>query len=159
MVYFVSAPLGVGVQLPDEKLALLAESDFYGRAAGYNTAPKKLARRRANAVVDPLQLQSGDYVVHETHGIGRFVELTRKMVTAGIGRSAHKTEREYLVLEYAASKRGMPADKLFVPTDQLDQLSRYVGGEAPTLSKMGGSDWASAKRKPARRFVKSRSNS
>lgn len=153
VVYFVSAPLGVGVQLPDEKLALLAESDFYGRAAGYNTAPKKLARRRANAVVDPLQLQSGDYVVHETHGIGRFVELTRKMVTAGIGRSAHKTEREYLVLEYAASKRGMPADKLFVPTDQLDQLSRYVGGEAPTLSKMGGSDWASAKKK-ARKAVR-----
>jgi transcription-repair coupling factor (superfamily II helicase) len=49
------------------------------------------------------------------------------------------------VLEYAPSKRGYPGDKLYVPTDQLDLLSRYVGGEAPQLSKMGGSDWAQAK--------------
>lgn len=153
VAYLVEAPLTTGVQYPELKLALLTESDFYGRAAGFHTAPKKLARRRANAVVDPLQLKAGDYVVHETHGIGRFVELTRRTVTAGIGRASHKTEREYLVLEYAPSKRGMPADKLYVPTDQLDQLSRYVGGEAPTLSKMGGSDWASQKRK-ARKAVR-----
>jgi transcription-repair coupling factor (superfamily II helicase) len=153
VVYLVEAALNAGVQFRDQKLALLTESDFYGRTAGYQTQPKKLARRRAHAVVDPLQLNTGDYVVHETHGIGRFVELTRRKVTAGIGRSTHKTEREYLVLEYAPSKRGMPADKLFVPTDQLDQLSRYVGGEAPTLSKMGGSDWASQKKK-ARKAVR-----
>jgi transcription-repair coupling factor (superfamily II helicase) len=57
------------------------------------------------------------------------------------------------VLEYAPSKRGYPGDKLYVPTDQLDLLSKYVGGEAPTLSKMGGSDWAQAKGR-ARRAVR-----
>ena len=61
------------------------------------------------------------------------------------GRNPVKSVREYVVLEYAPSKRGYPGDKLMVPTDQLDLLSRYVGGEAPTLSKMGGSDWAQAK--------------
>jgi transcription-repair coupling factor (superfamily II helicase) len=90
--------------------------------------------------------------VHATHGIGRFVEMTQREVSTG-GRNATKSVRDYLVLEYAPSKRGYPGDKLFVPTDQLDQLSRYVGGEAPTLSKMGGSDWAAAKGK-ARKAVR-----
>ena len=57
------------------------------------------------------------------------------------------------MIEYAASKRGQPADRLFVPTDQLDQLSRYVGGETPTLHKMGGSDWQKAKAR-ARKAVR-----
>ena len=109
---------------------------------------KKLASRRKN-VVDPLQLKAGDVVVHATHGIGRFVELVQREVASGerqargpLGSKAAKVMREYLVIEYAPSKRGMPGDRLFVPTDQLDQLSRYVGSESPTLSKMGGSDRA-----------------
>src|SRR5690606_27149550 len=62
-------------------------------------------------------------------------------------------DREYLVIEYAASKRGQPGDRLFVPTDSLDQLSRYVGGESPTLHKLGGSDWQKAKQR-ARKAVR-----
>ena len=100
--------------------------------------------RRRN-VVDPLQLKPGDHVVHEQHGVGRFVEMMQRTVGGAT--------REYLVLEYASSKRGQPGDRLFVPTDQLDQVTRYVGGEMPTLSKMGGSDWAATKSK-ARRHVK-----
>jgi transcription-repair coupling factor (superfamily II helicase) len=99
-----------------------------------------------------LQLKQGDFVVHATHGIGRFVEMTQREVSTG-GRNATKSLRDYLVLEYAPSKRGYPGDKLFVPTDQLDLLSKYVGGEAPTLSKMGGSDWSQAKGK-ARKAVR-----
>lgn len=145
------AGLERGFEMPGAKLAVLTEAEFYGRAVGDQRGTKKLASRRRN-VVDPLQLKPGDFVVHATHGIGRFVELTQREV-AGAGRnasssSAHrapKSTREYLVLEYAPSKRGYPGDKLYVPTDQLDLLSRYVGGEAPALSKMGGSDWAQAK--------------
>ncbi|MBT2476432.1 transcription-repair coupling factor, partial [Microbacterium sp. ISL-103] len=103
-------------------------------------------------VVDPLQLKQGDFVVHNTHGIGRFVEMTKREVSTG-GRNATKSVRDYLVLEYAPSKRGYPGDKLYVPTDQLDLLSKYVGGEGPTLSKMGGSDWSQAKGK-ARKAVR-----
>lgn len=152
IAHVVVSVLERGFQFPDAKLAVLTESEFYGRTIGGDSrVVKKLASRR-KTVVDPLQLKAGDYVVHATHGIGRFVELTQREVSSG-GRNAVKSVREYLVLEYAPSKRGYPGDKLFVPTDQLDLLSRYVGGEAPSLSKMGGSDWAQAKSK-ARRAVR-----
>lgn len=155
VAYLVQADATRGFEVPEAKLALIAEAEFYGRTAGYDTRQnKKLATRRRN-VVDPLQLKAGDHVVHQTHGIGRFVEMVQREVatgsrptgpsrTAGI-QQAPTAVREYLVLEYAPSKRGQPGDRLFVPTDQLDLLSRYVGGEAPSLSKMGGSDWAQAK--------------
>ena len=84
-------------------------------------------------------------MVHDQHGIGRFVEMTERVVGGA--------RREYLVLEYASSKRGGGSDKLYVPMDSLDQLSRYVGGESPTLSRLGGSDWTNTKTK-ARRAVR-----
>ena len=84
-------------------------------------------------------------MVHEQHGIGRYVELVQRTVNGA--------DREYLVIEYAPSKRGQPGDRLFVPTDQLDQLSRYVGGESPTLHKMGGSEWQKSKAR-ARKAVR-----
>ncbi|MFK3670023.1 transcription-repair coupling factor [Leifsonia aquatica] len=144
IAYLLKANVEHGFEVPEVKLAVVGESEFYGRTIGYDSRQvKKLAARRKN-VVDPMQLKPGDYVVHETHGIGKFVELTQREVSSG-GRNAVKSKREYLVLEYAPSKRGYPGDKLFVPTDQLDLLSRYVGGEAPQLSKMGGSDWSAAK--------------
>src|SRR4029078_4622555 len=96
----------------------------------------RMPSRRRNTI-DPLELRAGDFVVHEQHGIGRYVELVQRKVNGA--------DREYIVIEYAASKRGQPADRLFVPTDALDQLSRYVGGEVPTLNKLGGSDWAKTK--------------
>ncbi|KQZ83358.1 transcription-repair coupling factor [Microbacterium sp. Root166] len=144
VAHIVLSVLERGFEVPDAKLAVLTETEFYGRTIGGDQrVVKKLASRRKN-VVDPLQLKAGDHVVHATHGIGRFVEMTQREVSSG-GRNAVKSMREYLVLEYAPSKRGHPGDKLYVPTDQLDLLSKYVGGEAPSLSKMGGSDWAAAK--------------
>lgn len=152
VAHVVLSTLERGFEVSDAKLAVLTETEFYGRTIGGDQrVVKKLASRRKN-VVDPLQLKAGDYVVHVTHGIGRFVELTQREVSSG-GRNAVKSVREYLVLEYAPSKRGYPGDKLYVPTDQLDLLSKYVGGEAPTLSKMGGGDWAAAKGR-ARRAVR-----
>ncbi|WP_210479443.1 transcription-repair coupling factor [Naasia sp. SYSU D00948] len=144
VAYLLQAGIDVGFEQAESKIALISEREFFGRASGYDSRQvKKLASRRKN-VVDPLQLKPGDHVVHETHGIGRFLELVSREVSTG-GRNAVKTTREFLVLEYAPSKRGYPGDKLYVPTDQLDLLTRYVGGEAPQLSKMGGSDWAAAK--------------
>jgi transcription-repair coupling factor (superfamily II helicase) len=130
-----------GFTAPDAKLIVLTEGEFYGKSTAYvSPQVRKLAAKRGQAV-DPLSLKAGDYVVHETHGIGRFVELVQR--ASGVGRQQH--QREYLLIEYAPSKRGYPGDTLFVPTDQLDLLTRYVGGEAPVLSKMGGGDWARAK--------------
>ncbi|MEY4424196.1 MAG: transcription-repair coupling factor [Actinomycetota bacterium] len=130
-----------GFTAPDSQLIVLTEAEFYGKSSAYvSPQVRKLAAKRGQAV-DPLSLKSGDYVVHETHGIGRFVELVQR--TSGVGKL--QSQREYLLIEYAPSKRGYPGDTLFVPTDQLDLLTRYVGGEAPVLSKMGGTDWARAK--------------
>lgn len=144
-VALVRAVLHGGLYFSDTdhgNLLVLAETDFTGnRVAPYSDGRRKPARKRNR--VDPLALHPGDYVVHETHGIGKFV----RMVERTVGRGPDATRREYLVLEYAPSKRGGNPDQLFVPMDSLDLLSRYVGGEAPTLSKMGGSDWKNTKRK------------
>ncbi len=113
---------------------MLTEADL----AGQRTASKDMrmpTRRRRG--IDPLQLTPGDYVVHEQHGVGRYVEMA--------SRTVQGATREYLVIEYAPSKRGQPPDRLYVPTDQLDQVTRYVGGEAPSLHRLGGADWAKTK--------------
>jgi transcription-repair coupling factor (superfamily II helicase) len=143
VVGVLRGPLHTGMVVEGANLVVITESDLTGNRV---TGPegRRLAARRRNTV-DPLALSSGDLVVHDQHGIGRFVEMVER--TVGGAR------REYLVLEYASSKRGQQADRLFVPMDSLDQLSRYVGGEAPALSRLGGSDWANTKTK-ARRAVR-----
>ncbi|PNL17496.1 transcription-repair coupling factor [Micrococcus sp. FDAARGOS_333] len=146
-----AAAVGTGFTLPGAKVALVTEQDLFGRqrTAGTRAAGAKLARKRRNAV-DPLALTPGDFVVHAQHGIARFVELQRRKVAGAARGAAEDSYREYLVLEYASSKRGAPGDRLFVPTEQLDLISQYVGAETPTLSKMGGSDWANTKSKAKR---------
>ncbi|KWX65620.1 transcription-repair coupling factor [Mycobacterium sp. NAZ190054] len=146
VVGVIKGPLHDGVVLPGANLVVITETDLTGNRASA-TEGKKLAAKRRN-VVDPLALTAGDLVVHDQHGIGRFVEMTERVVGGA--------RREYLVLEYASGRRGAGkdgTDKLYVPMDSLDQLSRYVGGEAPTLSRLGGSDWANTKTK-ARRAVR-----
>ncbi|GAA1627059.1 transcription-repair coupling factor [Georgenia ruanii] len=140
VVLVTTASSGRSFVAPDLKLALLAEADITGRAGTSTRDMRRMPSRRRN-VVDPLALRAGDYVVHEQHGVGRFVELVQRTVGAG----ADATTREYLVIEYASSKRGQPGDRLFVPTDSLDQVTKYTGGEAPTLNRLGGSDWSKTK--------------
>lgn len=140
-VTVVVGDLANGFATSKNDLIVVSESEFFGVSAGYVAkSDRKLAKRRGQQV-DPLQLKPGDFVVHEIHGIGRFKELAQR--SNGSGPRQHT--REYLVIEYAPPKRGYPGDTLFVPTDQLDMLTRYVGGEAPVLSKMGGTDWARVK--------------
>jgi transcription-repair coupling factor (superfamily II helicase) len=126
------------------KLAVITGNDISGGRGASTRDMQRMPSRRRNTI-DPLELRPGDYVVHEQHGIGRYVEMVQRTVNGA--------DREYIVIEYAPSKRNQPADRLFVPTDQLDQLSRYVGGESPTLHKMGGSEWQKSKAR-ARKAVK-----
>mgnify|MGYP003604560493 CR=1 FL=1 len=147
VVTVTTGAAGPGFLVPAQRLAVITESDLTGSAGGSGTSTKDMRRmpsRRRNQV-DPLALQPGDFVVHEQHGVGKFVEMVQRTVATAT--------REYLVLEYSPSKRGQPGDRLYVPTDQLDQVTRYVGGEQPTLSKMGGSDWQQTKSR-AKRYVK-----
>ena len=144
VVTVVPGITGGSLEIPAQRLLILHESDLTGRTASAAGPKVKVPSRRRN-VVDPLQLRPGDFVVHESHGVGRFVELTKRTVR-GI-------EREYLVIEYSASKRGGPGDRLSVPTDQLDLVTKYVGGETPHVNRMGGADWAKTKGR-ARKAIK-----
>jgi transcription-repair coupling factor (superfamily II helicase) len=150
VVTVVRGSLEEGFAIPGLGLVVLTETDLTGGRGGTSTKDmRKMPSRRRNAV-DPLALRPGDYVVHEQHGIGKYVEMVQRTVKDTAGATS---TREYLVLEYGSSKRGQPGDRLFVPTDQLDEVTRYVGGELPTLNKLGGSDWKSTKAK-ARKAVK-----
>ncbi|MEZ0091248.1 transcription-repair coupling factor [Streptacidiphilus sp. EB129] len=125
------------------RLHLVTETDLAGQKSSTKDMRRMPSRRRNG--IDPLALQAGDYVVHEAHGVGRYVEMVQRTVQGAT--------REYLVLEYAPAKRGQPGDRLFVPTDQLEQVTKYVGGEAPSLHRLGGADWTKTKSR-AKKAVK-----
>jgi transcription-repair coupling factor (superfamily II helicase) len=124
-----------GLVLADPGLVVLTGEDISGQRASTRDMRKMPARRKKQ--IDPLELKPGDFVVHEQHGVGRFLEMRQREIQGAT--------REYLVLEYGASKKGQPADRLYVPADALDQVTRYVGGEQPSLDRLGGADWAKRK--------------
>ncbi len=137
VVTVTTSCLDVGFESALLRTVVLTETDLTGtRGLGSKDPSTKMPSRRRNAV-DPLQLRPGDPVVHDQHGVGRYVQMVQRTVAGAT--------REYLILEYAPSKRGQPGDRLFVPTDQLELVTRYVGGEAPGLDKLGGGDWAKRK--------------
>jgi transcription-repair coupling factor (superfamily II helicase) len=145
---FVTVSTGLlagGFVAPGLKLAVLGQADITGQRGQSTRDMQRMPSRRRRNAVDPLALKPGDLVVHEQHGVGRYVEMVRRTVNGG--------EREYLIIEYAPARRGQPADRLFVPTDSLDLLTRYVGGEAPSLNRLGGADWQKTKGR-ARKAVK-----
>ncbi len=143
VVHVATGSIDHGFVLERARTAVLTETDMAGQRSTTRDMRRMPSRRRN--MVDPLQLKAGDYVVHEAHGVGRYVEMVQRTVAGAT--------REYLVIEYAASKRGQPGDRLFVPTDQLEQVTKYVGGESPTLHRLGGADWQKAKSR-ARKAVK-----
>src|SRR5690606_27012988 len=108
------------------RVLVVSETDLTGRRTAAAGPKVRVATRRRNAV-DPLPLRPGGFVVHAQHGVGRCVEVAQ--------RSVRGTVREYLVIEYAPSKKGQPADRLSVPTDQLDLVTKYTGGESPSVNK------------------------
>src|SRR4029078_6171805 len=93
----------------------LPADDLSGQRAATRDQSRMPARRKRQ--IDPLELKAGDYVVHDQQGVGRFVEMRQ-----GEGQGATREDRS---LEYGASKRGGPPDRLFVPADSLDQVTRY----------------------------------
>ena len=143
VINLLQSNLKHGFVCQEYKFVIITDKDVTGQRSSDKDLARMPSRRKKS--IDPLQLKVGDFVVHEQHGVGRYLEL--------INRSIAGVSREYLVIEYASSKRGQPADKLFVPTDTLEQVTKYVGGEAPSLHRIGGSDWQSSKRR-ARKAIK-----
>jgi len=143
VIHLITTPIEHGFISDGAKTVLITEKDISGQRSS-NKDQARMPSRRKKAI-DPIELKPGDYVVHEQHGVGRYIELVQRTV----GKSA----REYLVIEYASSKRGQPGDRLYIPTDSLEQVTKYVGGEAPAVHRIGGADWQNAKRR-ARKAVK-----
>ncbi|MFR9673453.1 transcription-repair coupling factor [Streptomyces sp. TR02-1] len=143
VVHVACGSLDTGLVDPQLKLAVLTETDLSGQKAAGREGARMPARRRKT--IDPLTLQAGDYIVHEQHGVGRYIEMVQRTVQGAT--------REYLLVEYAPAKRGQPGDRLFVPTDQLEQVTKYVGGEQPSLHRLGGADWTKTKAR-AKKAVK-----
>ncbi len=107
------------------ELTLVTDAEVFGFVKQPRPSKKTPVRRRWLVP----QLEAGDYVTHVDHGIGKFIGLSRLITD--------RVEREYLALQYAAG------DRLYVPTDQIGRLTRYVGtsDQAPTLSRLGTHDW------------------
>ncbi len=132
-VEVVVSTLRTGLDAPALGLAVLATVDVFGprrRRAGRRIGSRL---RAADAVVS---LSDGDAVVHRTHGVGRFRGMVTREVEGLDGRLAR---RDYVVVEYAGG------DTLFVPSDQIDALTRYRGGDEPTVMRMGGAQWERAR--------------
>ncbi|GLR13016.1 transcription-repair-coupling factor [Chitinimonas prasina] len=118
-------------------MAVITEADLYGHSS---TLSRRKAQKRSNAegmLRDLSELKVGDPVVHEQHGIGRYMGLVSMDLGEGV--------TEMLLLEYAGS------DKLYVPVAQLHLISRYAGGaeDSAPLHKLGSGQWEKAKRKAA----------
>ena len=125
--WIVAESLERGFVLPELSLAVLVEADVTGR----RRAHRRPRPRRTDAQAFFDDLQPGDYVVHHQHGVARY----GGMVSRAIGGS----ERDYLLLEY----RG--GDRLYVPSDQIDAVRHYTGGDTPSLHRMGGAEWQRTK--------------
>ncbi len=124
----VEAQLVTGFVFPPARLAVATEEDLFGGRRHTRTAPRMVRRR-----VDPLaaELEPGDFVVHTTHGVGRFEGVVHREIAGA--------ERDYLVLSYAKG------DRLSVPSDQVGTVVKYTGGDEPRLHRLGSSDWVRTK--------------
>lgn len=127
----VVSDLDGGWMVPEERLLVLSDLEIFGFR-------KQIRRGTRRSLADNMAFASsltpGEYVVHIDHGVGRFTGLIR-MDTNGV-------EREYLLLEYAKG------DKLYVPIDQSDRVTRYSGGGIePTLTKLGSGEWVRTKQR------------
>ena len=123
--------LNRGFLYPEIKFAIISESDIYG----VNRQKSRSKARSGEKIAAFTDLRVGDYVVHENHGIGQYMGTVRL--------ASDGTYRDFLHIRYQGS------DKLYVPTDQLDRVQKYIGseGEAPKLNRLSGGEWQRQKSK------------
>ncbi len=123
--------LNKGFLYPEIKLAIISESDIYG----VNRQKSRGRARSGEKIAAFTDLRVGDYVVHENHGIGQYMGTVRL--------ASDGTYRDFLHIRYQGT------DKLYVPTDQLDRVQKYIGseGEAPKLNRLSGGEWQRQKSK------------
>lgn len=116
---------------PEANLCVISDSDIYGTA--YQRARKK--QTAGERIASFTDLKTGDYVVHDLHGVGLFQGVVQM--------DSDGAKRDYLLIQYAGS------DKLYVPADQFDRVTKFIGAEhaAPKLNRLGGQEWERQKSK------------
>ncbi len=127
--HLVITALERGFVLPEAGIAVLTEADLTGRRRAHRKA--KPRKRQSEGFFDDLNV--GNYVVHHQHGVGKFAGMVKRAI------GGH--QRDYLLLEYKGD------DKLYLPSDQIDLIRRFTGGDTPTLHRLGGTDFAKTKAK------------
>ncbi len=129
-VLVLEGSLDRGVDYPDARAAIISDQEIFAQDRRRDRTPKRKRERRIQSFVE---LNIGDYVVHENHGIGIYLGL-EKIQVEGV-------QRDYLNIKYAQG------DRLFIPTDQMHLIQPYIGAEnrPPKLNKLGGSEWKRAK--------------
>ena len=124
-----------GFKLEDVRLISVTDAELFGQKRRPTTYRRPVAEKNYERFTSVSDLKVSDYVVHLKHGIGQFI---------GVQRIAYDNQtREYLAVQYSGD------DRLYVPVDQINLLSRYRGSgdSAPKLSRLGGADWESTKRR------------
>lgn len=137
-VWLVCGELTSGIEFPESKLCWIRDEDIFGAAK-----KKALSRKRASrekSVGEKLKhfsdLKNGDFVVHENHGIGKFIGI-EQLTVQGI-------KKDYIKIKYAGQ------DMLYVPVEQMDLVQKYIGGDGsamPKINKLSGSEWKATKAK------------
>lgn len=132
-VVVMPGSIGGGFDNPTIKLAIFSDTEIFGRAKKQQTRPQ--AKAKGKKITDYQELHVGDYVVHVSHGIGKYLGVESLEVGGHI--------KDYFALMYAGG------DKLYVPTNQVDLIQKYVGPDdtAVRLHKLGGNEWNKTKNK------------
>ena len=132
-ILFEKGSLTAGIDLPTEKLCWISESDIF---AGKKTGRKKKKFKDAGQKIQSFaDMREGDYVVHENHGIGRFIGIEQLSVEG--------EKKDYIKIKYAGN------DMLYVPVEQMDIVQKYIGsdGGVPKINKLSGGEWKATKAK------------
>lgn len=134
-VIYSVGQLSAGMIFDDYKLCYISETDIFPE-----NRKSTIKKRKNKNSISFSDLHEGDYVVHEIHGIGKFCGI-KTITTEGL-------TRDYLMIKYAGT------DVLYIPTEQLDIIQKYIGnkGEAPSLSRLSGGSWRRA-RERARKAI------
>ena len=129
--HILEGDLSAGSEFPDEKVIWISDADIFEKTR--TRKRRKNKRKNAEPIKSFVDIRQGDYVVHENHGIGKFLEI-RQLDVEGY-------KRDYLMIQYAGR------DVLYVPVDQMDSVQKYIGGDGVTVrvNKLSGSEWKKAK--------------
>ncbi len=131
-IAFEKGSLTSGIDFPSEKFCYICEADIF---ASHKSSKRKKFKSKGSKIESFTDMHEGDYVVHENHGIGKFVGIEQLNVQG--------EKKDYIKIKYAG------ADMLYVPVEQMDIVQKYIGsdGAVPKINKLSGGEWKATKAK------------